>query len=279
MFSQFIRERQYLTNVSPATLAWYTTSLKWLPSESPTQDDLKNTVLRMRERGLKATGCNCVIRAVNSYLHWSASTEKKCGPGCAHLRIPQLKEPQFLPPTFTTAQVTLLVNWKPKGFYQRRLHLLVLFLLDSGCRITEALTLRVPDLDLDNLLVTLDGKGRKQRVVPFSLELRKVLFRYVTEHCKADALLLATENGTQLGRRDALRDVKRLCRRLGFSPPPRTLHSFRHTFGLNYIRRGGNVFALQRILGHSSLEMTRRYVSLNTEDLQAVHERVSLLSR
>src|ERR1700686_4373669 len=122
MFSQFIRERQYLTNVSPATLAWYTTSLKWLPSESPTQDDLKNTVLRMRERGLKATGCNCVIRAVNSYLHWIASPERKCGPGCAHLRIPQLKEPQFLPPTFTTAQVTLLVNWKPKGFSQRRLH-------------------------------------------------------------------------------------------------------------------------------------------------------------
>jgi len=66
-------------------------------------------------------------------------------------------------PTFTPKQVRLLVTWKAKGRYDRRLHQLVLFLLDTGCRITEALTLRVSDLDMDNLLVTLDGKGRKQR--------------------------------------------------------------------------------------------------------------------
>jgi len=58
----------------------------------------------------------------------------------------------------------------------------VLFLFDTGCRITEALTLRVSEIDFNNLLVTLDGKGRKQRVVPFSFELRKALFRYVTEY-------------------------------------------------------------------------------------------------
>jgi len=45
-FSQFTRERQYLHNVSPATLNWYKNSLKWLRSESPTQDDLKDAVLR-----------------------------------------------------------------------------------------------------------------------------------------------------------------------------------------------------------------------------------------
>ena len=68
-------------------------------------------------------------------------------------------------PTLTADQVTRLVNWKPKPrhFYQRRLHLLTLLLLDTGCRITEAPTLRVRDLDMDNMLITLDGKGRKQR--------------------------------------------------------------------------------------------------------------------
>ena len=50
-FSQFIRERQYLHNVSPATLEWYKHSFKWLPSEFPTQAELKNAVLRMREKG------------------------------------------------------------------------------------------------------------------------------------------------------------------------------------------------------------------------------------
>jgi integrase/recombinase XerD len=267
-FEQFIRERQYLTNVSPSTLEWYKHSLKWLRSESPSQDELKDAVLRMREKGLKATGCNSAIRAINAYMKWSGSP----------LKIPQLKEPQLVLPTFTPQQIRLLVTWKPKRKFQRRLHLLTLILLDTGCRITEALTLHVRDIDLDNMLVTLDGKGRKRRVIPFSYDLRKVLFRYVTDYTrKPDSLLLATRNETLLGRRVCLRDVKLLCTRLGFDPPPRTLHAIRHTFAVNYIRRGGSVFHLQKVLGHSSLEMTRRYANMQTEDLQAIHERVSLL--
>jgi integrase/recombinase XerD len=190
-----------------------------------------------------------------------------------------VKEPELLLPTFTASQVKRFLTWKPKARCQRRLHLLTLLLLDTGCRISEALTLRVREIDMDNVLVTLDGKGRKQRIVPFSFELRKVLFRYIADfNRKPDSLLLASRNETQLGRRVMLRDVKLLCKRFGFTPPPRTLHAFRHTFAVNYLRRGGSVFHLQKCLGHSTLEMTRRYANLMTEDLQAVHERVSLLS-
>lgn len=91
-------------------------------------------------------------------------------------------------------------------------------------------------------------------------------------------LVFPTMHATQLGRRVQLRDVKLLCKRLGIVPPARTIHALRHTFAVNYLRRGGSVFHLQKVLGHSSLEMTRRYANLVTEDLQAVHERVSLLS-
>jgi hypothetical protein len=65
-FEQFIRERQCLANVTPATIAWYNNFLKWLRTESPTQDDLKDAVIRMRQKGLKPTGCNSVIQALNS---------------------------------------------------------------------------------------------------------------------------------------------------------------------------------------------------------------------
>ena len=278
-FQQFIRERQYLANVTPATVDWYKNSLKWLPSESPSPQQLKDTVIRMREKGLKPSGCNCAIRAINAYLHWSsAGSEQKCGPGCPHLRVPKIKEPELVLPTFSVPQIKSLVRWKPRRKAQRRLHLLMLMLLDTGCRISEALTLRVRDIDMDNMLVTLDGKGRKQRIVPFSLELRKALFRYIAAcNRKPESLLLASRNETQLGRRVMLRDVKQACKRLGFTAPCRTLHAFRHTFAVNYLRRGGSVFHLQKVLGHSTLEMTRRYANLVTADLQAVHERVSLL--
>jgi len=69
-----------------------------------------------------------------------------------------------------------------------------------------------------------------------------------------------------------------LCGRLGIIPPAQTVHAFRHTFVVNYLRKGGSVFHLQKMLGHSTLEMARRYANLTTEDLQQIHEKVSLLS-
>lgn len=266
-FEQFIQERKFLMNVTPKTLEWYKQSLAWLPNPEPTSEDLKNCVLAMRKKSLKATGCNCRIRAINAYLKWSGSG----------LKIPRLKEPQCILPTLTAEQVKKIVGFRPKLFGEKRLHLLCLILLDTGCRISEALDLRVQDCDLENLLLTLRGKGQKERKVPFSFELRKVLFRSVRE-TQPHSLLLATRQGSHLDRHIVLRDMKAFCRSLGFEPPARTLHAFRHTFALNYIRKGGSVFHLQKVLGHSSLEMTRRYANLMTEDLQAVHERLSLLA-
>jgi integrase/recombinase XerD len=278
-FDDFIRERKYLYNVSPATVRWYVHAFKWLPSESPTQAELKNMVVRMREAGLKETGANAAIRAINAYLHWNGGSERKCGAGCTHPRVHQLKEPQNVLPTFTDEQVKRIVNWRPraKNFYDRRLHLLALLLLDTGARISEALGLRVSDVDLDNMLLVLNGKGRKQRIVPFSFLLRKALHRFIADFLKPHSLLFATQVGVQVRRMTALRSIKLLCEKLGFDPPGRTLHSFRHCFAANYTRRGGSVFHLQKMLGHTSLEMSRRYASLTTEDLQAAHERLTLL--
>ena len=68
------------------------------------------------------------------------------------------------------------------------------------------------------------------------------------------------------------------CEKQGFAPPGRTVHCFRHTFATGYHRRGVSVFHLQLMLGHSTLEMSRRYASLTTQDLLDLHERLSLLS-
>jgi hypothetical protein len=57
-FQEFLREKQYLQNVSAHTLRWYRFALNWLPSENPNAVDLKLMVVKMREAGLKATGCN-----------------------------------------------------------------------------------------------------------------------------------------------------------------------------------------------------------------------------
>ncbi len=234
-FEQFIRERQYLTNVTPATVSWYTYSLRWLPGE-PHARGIEDAVVRMRDKGLKATGCNSAIRAINAYLHWCYNSRIKCSPVCTHLRVPQLKEPQLVLPTFKPEDVRKLVAYRPKGFSPTRLHVLILTLMDTGCRIGEALELKWSDVDMDNLLLKLYGKGSKERIVPMSFELRRHLYRW-KQQTKCD-LVFSSYRGQRLGRRNMLRDVKLLCKRLRITPPARTIHAFRHTFAVNYLRRG-----------------------------------------
>src|SRR5215831_17936456 len=78
-FEQFIKERQFISNVSPRTIEWYRQSLAWLDNPEPTQDQLKSLVIGMREHGLKPASCNNRIRALNAYLHWKTEGISKCG--------------------------------------------------------------------------------------------------------------------------------------------------------------------------------------------------------
>jgi integrase/recombinase XerD len=275
-FADFIKHRKYFVGVSAATLAWYDYCLHWIP-ENPAQADLQNAVIVMRERGLKSTGINSAITCWNAYTHWLAAPEAKCGPGCKHPKLARLREPQNDLPMYSEQQIHRLIVYKPSKT-ELRTHLIMLFLFDVGARISELLSLRTDALDFDNLLVRLTGKGDKTRLVPFSVELRKHLVRYIAD-ADENRLVFATRNGTQLGRRNVLRNVKQLCRKVGFEPPARTLHAARHSYASNYLRKGGNAFALQRTLGHADLATTQRYCHLAVADLQAVHQRISLLAR
>jgi integrase/recombinase XerD len=275
MFEAFIRERRYLCNVSEHSINWYRLAFRWLPNDNPTAIELRQVVTRMREDGLKASSVNSYRTAINAYLHWKATGgDVKCSPSCPHPKMPKMKEEKKILPTFSVDDINKLAAWKPKQFYEKRLHTLLLMLADTGCRIDEVLTLKWTDVDFDNLLMTVTGKGNKQRRIPFSFELRKHLFRFKHEH----QLVFPTREGKKLMRRNVLRDAKRICRKLGVVPPVRTLHALRHSFAIHYLRKGGSVFHLQKVLGHSTLEMTRRYANLMTEDLQKIHQQISLLS-
>jgi integrase/recombinase XerD len=257
---EFIQERKYLKNVSSTTIEWHRQSLAWLEVEDPSEADLKKVVLRMREQGLKASSCNTRARSINAYLTWLGSP----------LRIPKMKEEEFLPEMFSPDDITKFARWKPQTKSGHRIKLLVLTLADTGLRLSEALNLRWNDVDLDNCLLNVFRKGRKERKVPFSVELRKVLYRQM-----GTGFVFQTRQGTKITPRNTLRDVKHLCELLGIRPPKRLLHAFRHSWASNAVRQGMNPFVLQRSLGHSTMAMTNKYVSLGTNDLQKGH--VSLL--
>ena len=81
-------------------------------------------------------------------------------------------------PSFPPSAIKSMVSYKATGQNERRLHTLVCLLFDTGLRISEALSVTKENVDLDNLAIKVNGKGGKHRLVPFSLELRKVLWRW-----------------------------------------------------------------------------------------------------
>ena len=169
------------------------------------------------------------------------------------------------------------LKWKPRVFSEHRLHALIALLLDSGLRFAEALELTRDKIDMDNLLIKVKGKGEKHRIVPMSFELRRVLHRWLSKH--RHALVFPSLQGGTLNERNVRRALKVLGKQLRIADVRVSFHTFRHTFAVSYLRAGGNLFYLSRILGYSSVTTTEKYLqSLAIEDLQAVHDRLSLLN-
>lgn len=150
-------------------------------------------------------------------------------------------------------------------------------LIDSGIRIDEALTLTREDVNFYDMVIKVKGKGKRERIVPFSLELRKTLWKFSRTH--PHELMFSTQAGHKLSYHNMLRELKMLARELRIVNSRISYHQFRYKFALNYIRQEGDVFRLQRVLGHSSIVTTQGYVRLQTEDLKAAQMKTSLLNK
>lgn len=274
----FIQERQYLKNVSKATIIWYESAFKVFdgcgldqPKELASGELLsriKGRVMELLARAeVKPISINTWLRVVNAFLRWAHQE----GYIDALLKVPRLKEPEIVIQPWSAEQVRTLVSYKPRNFAKQRVQVLALLVADTGLRVSEALALQRSEVDLDSMLVTVRlGKGGKTRQVPMSVVGRKFLFRWLATH--DHQRVFCTREGQPWSQRNALRSFKFLCRELGIDGVRTCWHTLRHSFAAAFIRDGGDVFSLQRMLGHSTLEMTKRYVRLNTADLQAKHQ-------
>jgi integrase/recombinase XerD len=266
-FEEFLTERKYLKNVSAKTLVYYRCAFKsW---EQHSQGDWKTWIVNLRQSGLSAVSVNTYICAMNAYWKWA-------GTG---LKVEYLKEEQKVIATLTPEQMKRLIAFKPKGINQTRTHTAALLILDGGYRISELLGLPFEDCDFENLIVKVRGKGGKHRLVPLSFDMRKVLYRYATMHSGAGRLMFGTRNNTTVTVRNFERDFTAIGRNLGMNGVRFSPHTLRHTFAVSYLRNGGNLYYLSRMLGHSSVKTTETYLkSVNVDELQAVHDRLSPLA-
>lgn len=154
---------------------------------------------------------------------------------------------------------------------------IILLLLDTGCRASELCALLIGDVDMKTGAVQVRrGKGGKGRTVYLGNLARESLWRYVSKRKDsrpADPLFETTKHGPI--DRAALRKMLLAAGKRAGVVEPVTPHRLRHTFAITYLRNGGDVYTLQRLLGHSSMEMVKRYLALAQTDIADAHRRAS----
>jgi site-specific recombinase XerD len=150
-------------------------------------------------------------------------------------------------------------------------------MLFSGLRSREVLTLELKDVDLLSEEVRVTGKGDRDRVLPLAPYVRWALRSYLERErpqSRSAALFLNLKGPgrgrqmTPVGLRELFRYHRRRSGVRAANP-----HRLRHTFATDMVREGMSLPVLKRLLGHSSIEMTLRYVNLSSEDVRAEFER------
>lgn len=220
--------------------------------------------------------------AICSALWTFAHEEFKLPHVVRYVEKPAYQEKQIIPFTLAETQSILkAAEWTSawdtrKGrsvrsrrpTWQRDLALIVM-LLDTGLRITEACNLNVDDYEQDSgQLTVLKGKGNKERRVFLGDTAQGTLWRYMMgrKRIKPKDPVFVTRNKRPLHRAYAFH----LFERIGGNAGVKGVHPhrFRHTFAIEFLRNGGNVFELQRILGHEDLETVQIYINLAQVDIE-----------
>lgn len=170
---------------------------------------------------------------------------------------------EVIMPLTDTEVKQLLNSFVPLTFLGERDKLICMLMLDCGLRRGEVVNLKLTDIDKNKKTMIINGKGSKQRLVPFGKTVKIQLIRYLSirskKPCSFDSLFLTVEREPITSN-----TIKMLFQRLKSSSGISRLypHLLRHTFATNYILQGGNLEVLRVLLGHSSISITQIYIHL-----------------
>ena len=227
--------------------------------EQISSTDIDHFILYLRQRGNNNTSIRTRIKPLKAFFNFAKHP----------IDFPVIKKQPSIKHPYTEEEIKLLLE-KPKinSYVQWRNHAMVSTLLATGIRCRTLQNLKVRDIDFLSGTIFLETtKTNKQYYIPMSTTLKQTLKYYLSlfDHSSDDYLFM-TQYGDPLARhsiKQAIRDYN-----LKHGVTKTSIHLFRHTFAINYLRNGGNIAYLQNILGHSKLETTKLYLNITTEDLK-----------
>lgn len=145
----------------------------------------------------------------------------------------------------------------------------VALLCYTGLRVKEAQTLLLEDIDFEYNRLSVKGKGKKHRYVPIAQSFKPYLDEYITSIRESEdsPFLLATKRTGKLSSMYINNELHRAVEKLGWNKTV-TCHALRRSFATNLLRKGVNVFAISKLLGHASIKTTTLYLQLNENELK-----------
>lgn len=193
------------------------------------------------------------------------------------------KTEETIKETYTDNEVKRLIE-KPKinkgcSFAELRNWALVCYFLATGNRLSTVCNIKISDVDFQSEEILIrKTKNKKQQIIPMSAELKNVLQEYMRyRKGEPDDFLFCNSYGEKLNKDSISTCISKYNHSRGVSKT--SIHLFRHTFAKNWILNGGDIFRLQKILGHSTLDMVKNYVAIYGGDLKRDFDKFSLLDR
>lgn len=227
-----------------------------------------------RSEGLGPRGVQRALAAVRSFYRF-LERENIAG-STAVKAVHSPKIPHTLPRPLTEVDARRVMDEAEKenrSWVALRNAALVTLLYGTGLRISEALALKRGDGILPDRL-TIIGKGRKERIVPVIEVVREAVSAYVRNcpmHPGKNGPLFLSRKGIAMTPRDAQRVMQRLRGRLGLLSTA-TPHALRHSFATHLLQNGGDLRAVQELLGHASLSTTQKYTQVEERRVLAIYE-------
>lgn len=244
--------------------------------EQVSKATLQGFVLYLREKGLKPGGEHATMRAVRATIRWALEEEYITRDPLKGFKLASV--PKALPPSISDDEARTALRVAGEMEQPLRNRALLLLLLDTGLRMSEALQLRVDDVDITRGVVTVraeTSKRQKERRVPIGIKTAKHIGQYIRRERRparqnVDTLFLS-RHGTPLTKGGLHALMRRIAEAGSIEPSHVSPHAWRRAFATMTLRNGGDVFTLREMMGHATLEQTRVYLRLSEDDLQRVH--------
>ncbi|WP_214484311.1 tyrosine-type recombinase/integrase [Bacillus sp. SM2101] len=242
----------------------------------------ENVILYMMEvMGRKETSINTRLRAIRAFFNYLEREGMIAELDNPVSKLKLVKAKKEIVQTFNREQIhDLLRQPNQNTFTGFRDYTILLLLLETGVRARELSDIRVSDIIWEDSQIRINGKGYKERLVPIQTTMKRQLKKYLAIRGDMNTgFLFVTIDDEILSSRQLQCRIAKYGRMANIKGVRCSPHTFRHTFAKMAVQNGADVFSLQKILGHTSLEMVRNYVNLFSSDVFDAHKRFSPLEK